>query len=76
MKFRHSIIAVFGAAFLLCSAGVLNAQQPVPDADRTITVTRDDDESGRWGWLGLLGLAGLAGLMGRDRYARDRHGRV
>jgi MYXO-CTERM domain-containing protein len=82
MKFRHSIIAVFGAALLLCSAGVLNAQQPAPDAaqpvpeaDRTVTVDRDDDDTGRWGWLGLLGLAGLAGLMGRDRY-RDRDRRV
>jgi hypothetical protein len=82
MKFRHSIIAVIGTAVLLCSAGVLNAQQPapdvaqpVPDADRTVTVDRAEDDVGRWGWLGLLGLVGLAGLMGRDRY-RDRDRRI
>jgi hypothetical protein len=69
MTIRHSIIAL---AFLLCTTGALNAQQPAPDTqppattDRTITDTRDDDDSD-WGWLGLLGLIGLAGLLGRDR---------
>ena len=75
MTIRHSIIAMSGAAFLLCTTGILNAQTPpetTPPADKTITDTRDDDDMGHWGWLGLLGLIGLAGLMGRDRYGNRR----
>jgi MYXO-CTERM domain-containing protein len=73
MTVRHSLIAMSAAAFLFCPTGIVNAQTPpdtTPPADKTTTVTRDDD--GRWGWLGLLGLIGLAGLMGRDRYDRTR----
>jgi MYXO-CTERM domain-containing protein len=68
MTLRHSIIAMCGAAFLLCTPGALNAQQPVPppDKDTTVTVTRDDDDR-NFGWIGLLGLLGLAGLLGRRR---------
>jgi hypothetical protein len=75
MTVRNSIIAMFAAAFLLCTTGTLNAQTPpdtAPPADKTITVNRDDDDAGRWGWLGLLGLIGLAGLMGRNRPYDDR----
>jgi hypothetical protein len=77
MTVRHPIIAMAGAAFLLCTTGILNAQTPPdtpPPEDKTITVNRDDDDDiGRWGWLGLLGLIGLAGLMGRERrYGDDR----
>jgi hypothetical protein len=64
MTVRHSIIAL---AFLLCTTGPLNAQQP-PPADTGPGVARDaDDRFDDWGLLGLLGLAGLAGLFGRDR---------
>jgi hypothetical protein len=76
MTVRHSIIAMSAAAFLFCPTGLVNAQTPpdtTPPADKTITVNRDDDDIGRWGWIGLLGLIGLAGLMGRDRrYGDDR----
>jgi MYXO-CTERM domain-containing protein len=72
MTLRRSIIAVCGGAFLLCSPGALNAQQPVQeDRDPTITVTRDDDDR-NFGWIGLLGLVGLAGLFGRRDHYPDR----
>jgi hypothetical protein len=75
MTVRHSTIAMFTTAFVLCAPGFLNAQTPpdtTPPADKTITVNRDDDDIGRWGWLGLLGLAGLFGLTGRNRSYDDR----
>jgi MYXO-CTERM domain-containing protein len=67
MTVRRSIIAMSGAALLLCTSGALNAQQ-APPAEKETTVVPDDEDRD-WGWIGLLGLLGLAGLFGgRDRF--------
>ena len=58
--------------FLMCSAGLVQAQTPVPPPDDQAKITTTDrdravDRDFDWGWLGLIGLLGLAGLSGRTR---------
>jgi hypothetical protein len=48
MTVRRSIIAMSGAALLLCTSGALNAQQ-APPAEKETTVVRDDEDRD-WGW--------------------------
>ena len=60
------------AMFLMCSAGLVQAQTPVPPPDDQAKTTTTDpyravDRDFDWGWLGLIGLFGLAGLAGRSR---------
>jgi hypothetical protein len=72
MTLRRSMIAMSGAAFLLCTASASFAQETPPPADRPAATTADDRDDMDWGLLGLLGLVGLAGLMGRQRDERVR----
>jgi MYXO-CTERM domain-containing protein len=68
---KNSMLSITAAMFLLCSAGLAQAQTPTPDEQAKAQTTTDRDRAdGRdfhWGLLGLLGLLGLAGLTGRGR---------
>jgi hypothetical protein len=68
---KNSMLSITAAMFLLCSAGLAQAQTPTPDeqakAQTTTNRDRADDRHFDWGWLGLIGLLGLAGLTGRGR---------
>ena len=70
MTLRRLIIAMSGAAFVLCTASSVSLAQETPPPDRPAATTADDRDDMDWGWIGLLGLAGLAGLMGRRRDVR------
>ena len=80
---RKPMLALIATAFLMCSAGLVQAQTteaPISD-DRakaqspttekaespTTESDRTYDRDFDWGWLGLIGLLGLAGLSGRAR---------
>jgi hypothetical protein len=70
MALNRALMAVTVSSFLLCSAGLAQAQAPGPE-DRTVTkdviIPVDSDRHFDWGWIGLLGLLGLGGLSGRSR---------
>ena len=72
MTLRRLIIAMPGAAFVLCTANSVSLAQETPPPDRPAATTADGRDDMDWGWIGLLGLAGLAGLMGRGREERVR----
>ena len=70
---KKPMLSLTAAMFLMCSAGLVQAQtteSPTP-ADQAKTATTDPyravDRDFDWGWLGLIGLFGLAGLAGRNR---------
>ena len=70
---KKPMLSLTAAMFLMCSAGLVQAQtpeMPAPtDQAKTTTTDRDRavDRDFDWGWLGLIGLLGLAGLSGRSR---------
>ena len=70
---KKPMLSLTAAMFLMCSAGLVQAQTPeMPaPADQPKTATTDPyravDRDFDWGWLGLIGLFGLAGLAGRNR---------
>ena len=72
---KKPMLSLTAAMFLVCSAGLVQAQvtteSRTPDDQATQTTTTDryraDDRDFDWGWLGLIGLLGLAGLSGRNR---------
>ena len=73
--FKKPMLSLAAALFLVCSAGLVQAQttkSPTPnDQPKTQTTTNEQvarvDRDVDWGWLGLIGLLGLAGLAGRRR---------
>ena len=75
--FKKPMLSLAAALFLVCSAGLVQAQtteSPTPnDQPKTQTTTNEQvarvDRDVDWGWLGLIGLLGLAGLAGRTREA-------
>jgi hypothetical protein len=72
MTLRRLMIAMSGAALLLCTASSVSFAQTPPPPDRPAATTADDRDDMDWGLLGLLGLVGLAGLMGRRHDDRVR----
>ena len=69
---KKPMLSLTAAMFLVCSAGLVQAQTTEVTHDQAkaqTTPARDkaDDRDFDWGWLGLIGLLGLAGLTGRTR---------
>ena len=66
-----TIVLLLAALVAVVPPSVTLAQAPAGQTVQappvTRTVTRDDDDFGKWGLLGLLGLVGLAGLLRRDK---------
>lgn len=72
---RKVTMAMFAAALTiapLTAAGATAAPVGDPAATTTLPEEDNDDDSGKWGWLGLLGLAGLLGLKRRNDDDRVR----
>lgn len=67
---RSTLLSTLVLASAFALPAVASAQASPSTDDRNVMDTRNDDDSGRWGWLGLLGLAGLMGLRRGERDKR------